>query len=329
MRHILPVVACLLAGAPALADVQRAVTAHILPAVGRFSAGTRALADSARADCRAEALRPAYQAAFDRWMGISHLQFGPLEAGGRNLAIAFWPDTRGMVAKSVDRLIRDADPVVDDAVAFADISVAGRGLFALERVLYDVEFSAYGPDSYTCRYVIALAVDLERMGQELMADWRAYAPLMTGAGQAGTTTYLTPTEAARALFTALTAGLDVTGNQRLGRPMGTFDKPRPGRAEAWRSGRSLRNVTLSLAALRGLADALADGPVPATDAAFAAAQAQAAALDDPVLAGVGDPTGRLRVEVLQQKVDLVAQAVGQEIGPALGVGAGFNALDGD
>lgn len=325
MRPVL-LIACL-AGAPALADVQQALDDHVLPGFAGFAEATHALADTARADCRADAVRPAYQGAFDGWMGISHLQFGPLEMGGRNLAIAFWPDTRGMVAKTVGAMIAEADPAVGDPAEFANVSVAGRGLFALEQLLYGG--ADYDADSYECRYVTALAVDLERTGRALNADWQAHAPLMITAGQEGNGTYLSPSEATRALFTALTGGLEFTKDQRLGRPMGSFDRPRPKRAEAWRSGRSLRNVALSLAALGDLADALADTPVPLTDAAFADARNRADALDDPVFAGVTDPTGRLRVEVLQQKTGLAAQAVVQEIGPALGVTAGFNSLDGD
>lgn len=52
-------------------------------------------------------------------------------------------------------------------------------------------------------------------------------------------------------------------------------------------------------------------------------------LDDPLLAGVATPQGRLRVEILQQAVDAARMAVVEEMGPALGVTMGFNAMDGD
>ncbi|MEO0388878.1 MAG: peptidase M75, partial [Pseudomonadota bacterium] len=62
---------------------------------------------------------------------------------------------------------------------------------------------------------------------------------------------------------------------------------------------------------------------------FERALDRANALDDPVFAGVTDPPGRLRVEVLQQSVDAIRQVLRQEVGPTLGITAGFNALDGD
>ena len=51
-------------------------------------------------------------------------------------------------------------------------------------------------------------------------------------------------------------------------------------------------------------------------------------LDDPLFAGVSDPQGRLRVELLQQDVDAIRSILAEEVGPALGIAAGFNSLDG-
>jgi predicted lipoprotein len=55
----------------------------------------------------------------------------------------------------------------------------------------------------------------------------------------------------------------------------------------------------------------------------------AATLGDPLFEGVDTPTGRLRVEILQQKVDFARDAIAAEIGTTLGIAAGFNSLDGD
>ena len=328
MRLVLAALLALTA-APALAGVPEVVDRHILPAFSRFADATETLAETAQADCMAPAVRPAYQTAFDAWMGLSHLQFGPLEQDGRALSIAFWPDKRGMVARTVNRLIADQDPVVDTPDGFAEVSVAGRGLFALDRVLYDPQLSGYGPGDYTCQLVTALSADLARVARDMRIDWDGFAETLLTAGADGNTTYLAPREAAQGVYTALVTGLEFTKDQRLGRPLGTFDRPRPTMAEAWRSGRSLKNVELSLIALHELAGALADGPIPQTDAAFDAALETAAELDDPIFAGVSDPTGRLRVEILQQKVRFIQDAVAGEIGTALGLSAGFNSQDGD
>lgn len=110
--------------------------------------------------------------------------------------------------------------------------------------------------------------------------------------------------------------------------MGSSEKPRPERAKAILSGRSLRNVAPSLAGLRDLALAL-HADVPRTRAAFDRALRLAAGLDDPVLAGVSTPQGRVRVEVLQQAVQAARDAVQSEIGGARGVSIGFNSRESD
>ena len=114
--------------------------------------------------------------------------------------------------------------------------------------------------------------------------------------------------------------------------MGTFDKPRPKRAEAWRSGRALHHVIVSLQTLRALALILSenDGRLSADVArAFDQALAQALALEDPVFAGVDDPAQRLKIEILKQTIDTIREQQLANIGAKLGVAAGFNALDGD
>jgi len=56
---------------------------------------------------------------------------------------------------------------------------------------------------------------------------------------------------------------------------------------------------------------------------------KAAQLNDPVFANVATPIGRFRVEVLQQSIDDIRAFAASDLGPTLGVAAGFNALDGD
>lgn len=328
MRHLFLLI--LLAATPAHAGVEEVIDAHILPGQARFSAATAALTDAADTNCTPGALRPAYHAAFDAWMGVSHLRLGPVEEDGRALAIAFWPDARGLVPRTLARLIAEADPVAGDPAGFAEVSVAGRGLFALERLLFDADFDGYGAGDYTCALTRAVTADLARMAREVEAGWQqSFADVLRMAGAPGNTVFLGDREGAQALFTTLVSGLEFTADQRLGRPLGSFDRPRPERAEARRSGRPLRNVTLSLAALRDMALRLADGDAPETTAAFNRALEAAAALDDPTLASVADPQGRLKVEILQQRVRAVRDAALAEIGPRLGVSAGFNAMDGD
>ena len=309
---------------PAWADFPETVTDHILPGYAAFAEASQSLAESAALSCQAEDLRPAFNAAYDAWLGVQHLRFGPVEDGGIGLSIAFWPDPKGSGTRA-QRGLLTGDPALLEPDRFAEQSVAARGLTGLERLLYPKDRLPADP----CALIRATAFDLARTADLINQAWvQTYAQTVLTAGEAGNTTYLSRTEARQTMFTQVVTGLEFLEDQRLGRPLGTFDAPHPERAEAVASGRSMTNIRLSLAALRAMVVTLTPD-VPLTMAAFDRAIGLASALDDPVLAGVADPGSRLKVEILKQAVLTLRDTVIAELGPELDVGIGFNAADGD
>ena len=330
MRRLL-IVFWMLAAAPAVGEVPNVraiVEAHVLPGYETLAEETLALSASAAADCSPQnaPLITVCNRAFDAWVGVSHLRFGPSEENNRAFALAFWPDPRGSTPKALATLIRERDPVIFDPSEFEAVSVAARGFYALEFLLFDPQFAGADGAGYRCALIRAIAADAARNAAAILDGWHAgYAGLMSDPGN---DVYRTPVEAAQQFFTALSSGLEFTSDARLGRPLGTFDRPRPNRAEARRSGRSLRHVLLSLGATRDLA-AMMSMDNPGLDQAFEDAMRRAEALDDPVFAGVSDAQGRFRVEALKQDIDEIRDILGAEVGPSLGIAAGFNALDGD
>lgn len=314
---------------PILSD---AIEAHILPGYSALSESTNALADAAQADCdpNSTQLRNAYNDAFDDWISVSHLRFGPSEVEDRAFALAFWPDTKGFTPKALSSLISAEDTAIQSPDAFAETSVAGRGFFALELMLYDPRFTDLGRAEYRCALMQAITADINCNAGAIDADWADYARALANPGE--NSPYRSEDEAMQELYKALTTGLEFTAETRLGRPLGSFDRPRPKRAEARRSERSLRHVELSLIALRDLAARLsADHPEIAADLddAFAAAIDRAQSLDDPAFAGVANLQGRFRVEALQQSINDIRAIASTELSPTLGINAGFNSLDGD
>ena len=327
MRVICATLLSLGLAAPALGGVEEALNDHILPGFERFAGTTEDLELAAREDCRAGALRPAFQTSFDAWLSVGDLRFGPSETGA--LSVAFWPDPRGFTLRSLGRLIAEEDPVADDVDGYAEVSIAARGLFALEMLLFDPEFAGYGQGSFTCRLVATIAADLDAQADALVAAWTDFSEALRTAGEAGNASYLSEEEAVRAIYTQILSSLEFTTNQRLGQPMGTFDRPRPARAEARRSERSLRNVILAAEAAHGLATALADWELPESDAALDLVREAAARIEDPAFQDITGSQARLRVEVLQQAVGSLNAAIQTEIGARLGIAAGFNSQDGD
>jgi predicted lipoprotein len=328
MRRLAPTLALTLAlilsPLTAHADVAEVVQDHILPGYAALATAAVALNAAAQQDCTPASLTPAFHTTFDAWMAVQHLHLGPVEEDGRGLAIAFWPDPKGR-GLAAQRAILANDPATLSPESFADQSIAARGLMALERLLIP------GPalQGDTCTLIRLTTTDLARTTADIAALWQqGFAASLSTAGQPGNTRFLSQAEARQALLTQLTTGLEQLADQRLGRPLGGFDKPRPDLAEARASGRSLRNITLSLRALRDLSATLSPDATNAL-AAIDAAIAKAEALDDPILAGTADPAARLRIEILQQTIRAAHQAVVTALPPALGVGIGFNALDGD
>ncbi|MCE8538917.1 imelysin family protein [Ruegeria pomeroyi] len=331
MKQLVALILCLVAATASADPVGRVLDTHVLPGFARLADETALLANATEVACneRDPDLRAALNGALRAWAGVSHLRFGPTEAENRAFALAFWPDSRGMTPKALAGLIAAEDPVVQDAQAFAQVSVAARGLYALEFLLYDEDPT--GSDAYRCDLIRAIARDSGGLAQAMAADWHdRYAALMRAPGPDGP--YRSQDEAMQELFKALGTGLQITADLRLGRPLGTFDKPRPKRAEAWRAGLSLSLVIAALNSQKQLALMLAEGDAGLQErlgVTFDRVLASAAALDDPALAGVATPDGRVRVEALQQRVNEIRELVAQELGPELGDSAGFNALDGD
>ncbi|MCR8550160.1 imelysin family protein [Salipiger sp. P9] len=327
MRYALLLCASL-AASHAAAGVEDALTHDILPGFAGFTAASTALAEAAGADCTAPALRAPWNAAFDAWTRIGDVRLGPSETGA--LSVVFWPDARGFTPKTLSRMISGEEPAGRDLEAFAHVSIAARGLFALEQMLYDDAFAGYESGSYGCALVQTMTADLAAQAGALESGWRdGFAQVILSAGEAGNATYLSPEEALRAVYTQVLSSLEFTADTRLGRPLGTFERPRPTRAEAWRSGRSLRNVLLDAAAAKDLAVALADWEMPATEAAMDRLEQVAARVTDPAFQDVEDPAARLRVEIVQQHVRALHDAIEQELGLPLGLTPGFNSQDGD
>ena len=117
-------------------------------------------------------------------------------------------------------------------------------------------------------------------------------------------------------------------DQRLGRPLGTLDKPHRERAESRASGRSVANIRLSLRAMKATVQMLTPN-APQTMTGFDLAIILADALQDPALAGVATPDGWLKVQGLQQAVISLRNTALADLAPELDVGIGFNAADGD
>jgi predicted lipoprotein len=326
---IRPLALALICATPATADVASVITNNVLPDFATFDTVSAEMAASAIEDCSVENLRSHYNATFDAWMAVQHLRIGPTENGALN--IAFWPDERGFTAKTLSAMIADTDPLINDAEGFAASSIAGRGLFALEMLLFDDRFQSYASDSYTCTYVQRVTADIAREAQAQATDWRdRYALIIQSQGDGETLPFVPEDDAFGVLYTQLISSLDFTTDSRIGRPLADFARPRPTRAEAWHSERSLRNIVLVVDTAYAQATELMGTPLPATSQAVTEFHEAADAITDPSFSDIADDSQSwLKLQILGQRVQAVKNAISNEIGAVRGISAGFNASDGD
>ena len=334
----------------AAADYARVIAAlvehHALPRYERLERATNAFAAEAEAFCAGPSddgrarLRERFHEAMDAWMGVQHLRFGPVDLFMRGYRFYFWPQARGKVADAVAEFVAAGE---DDSARIGRANVAVQGLLAVEVLLYDDRY--LGADTKGCGLLTAATANMRTMAAGILADWRdgnaAFARLMTMPGPDNP--HVEDHAAATlAFFQGLHDSLQLIYDINLKPIIGDSAKTvRPVLAESRLSGRSRRNIVVTMEALQalyigegsaGLGDltAVAD---PRLDRlmrkAFRLTLATVASIEGPVEQAAADPARRPPVKKLAKQIQALKQIVRERLAPALGLAVGFNALDGD
>lgn len=335
------------------------IAGHILPRMKAFAEAASGLPPAAEKACASrqakdiQALQAAFGVAMDGWEGMQHVKFGPIEFFSRGSRLFFWPDPRNSVGRQLAELLAKT-PLADITEAkIAKDSVAVQGFPALERLLFDdgaaAKLAAKTPEAEkACAAVRAIAANIATMARDMSAEWSngpdAYALDLLKAGPEHVR-FLRHREVTLELFKSLYNGVELVADHKLARPLGASPQAaRPRLAEAWRSGRSLRNVRFNLAAAQALYAGEKQGESPSAflrnvagekdlddllTRAFAQTLGTANGIDGTLEDGVADPKKRPQYDRLSLEVKALKALLAQRLAPALGVPVGFNALDGD
>jgi predicted lipoprotein len=340
-----------------------AVDGHMVPGYRHFHNRAEALQRGAAGFCAAPdsaglaALRTDFHAAMDAWQGVQHVTYGPVEAFHRGQRIHFWPDKKNAGDRQMLALLKERKAEMLEPSRIALASVAVQGLPALEMLLFgegqaDRLLVPGDEAAFRCRVLTAIAANVTIIGVELVADWTKSDGFRTAIDDAGSPTspYLDHRQAASHLFNALHGQLQAIAEVKLGHPLGNgVDDARPGRSENWRSKRSLRNVAVNLKAMRAtFVTAFSPALTGEANARFLAALDRAATAAQGGIStaaqggistaaqggismeeGMITPDGWKRLSALKTDIKAAARQLEAEIGPALGLQIGFNALDGD
>ena len=326
---------------------------HVFPRYQQLAKATGTFDDAASAFCAApdpagfQAVRLRYHDAMDAWMDVRHLSFGPVELLMRGYRFYFWPEARGKIGGAVKELLAAGDAEALRPDRFARASVAAQGLPAAEYLLYADGPESWDGDVRRCTMLLAVAGNMRRMANGILADWRegdkAFKRTVT-APDPDNPQFRTHQDATLAFFKDLHSGLQLIADVKLTPVVGaTIDAARPRAAESRLSERALRNIIVNLEALQALY--LGDGGPGFSDLvkahggdakldplmrkAFDLTIANARAITPPLADAVKDPAARPRVEKLKTQVAALRQIVGTRLAAALGLVVGFNALDGD
>jgi len=335
----------------------RLLHGFIQPTVQRFHQAAHTTLAEVTHHCNAAAagytvaqqpLRDAFRALVLSWSALELLRFGPLVQGNRFERIFFWPDPRGVMLRQMRPLLQSVANVPQDLRAH---SVALQGLPALEYLLYgeggllaesgkaqdSAQDKAANTQAARCALALAVARNLTQMAEELQVAWAdrgTYARDFSAPAQTNAV-YRNENETLVEVIKALSAGLRFGGEVKLRAALGAReDKARARLLPFWRSGLSLSALAASVDALQAWHALAAFSREPAWLAQSLERELQESAAllqqhhaQAAQMAQEPEVYQALRLAVL--KLDNARRMVDENLAPALGVGLGFNALDGD
>jgi predicted lipoprotein len=287
-------------------------------------------------------LRAAYNAMADAWANAQLIKTGPITLFLRYDRFAYWPEARNATQRALDQLLTSNNPKDLTAESLAHDSVAGQGLTALERLLYDGDnpaslLKAPGKDGvWRTQVGVAIAHNLATIAREVLADWTAPDGVRAAiaANKGWKNLFADAEEAARLLLTDLVAGFKLMHDVKLLPVLGAnAGAAKPKSAEAWRSARSSRDLKFNLAAAEGLEKAFAATAPADHRAKFDKLFVDAAKAVDAMPADMGDaaadPKRRPRVNAGRAAIKAVQTEIAKTLPGDVGVTIGFNSLDGD
>ena len=306
--------------------INEAIYENILPGYESFAEKTSKLHAAARKSCEGIEVKEAFHHSFDTWLSIHHIQFGPVEKNNLLFSLYFWPDPKDRTQKSLRKLSTERDEIVNNPVEFRSVSVAAKGLMSIERLLYDKTFL---PTSYKCKLIRAITFELQKNASKLRLEWFVLANNIYNSRYEEISYFESSEDVKRAIFSSIITGLEFNEKHRLGRPLGTFERPRPKRAETRRSNRSIKNISLSLISIESLFVSFTDNDFSKVGEAFKTSIIESKALKEGDFKQLSDPQVRFKLEKFKGSIMSLSDLIVDDVGRKLKIRTGFNAFDGD
>ena len=357
MRTVLALMAalCLSAGiarADAYDDGLTATAELIGARYGHLVGSAEALEERFGALCAApdavglQAVRKAAAEVVRDFSMVELVRFGPARENNRFERLFFWPDRRGRGLRQVQQVLHQQDETALTVDSLRDKSVAVQGLLALDFILNGDGAAVLGeaPAGFRCGYGDAVAGAILRAATNIRDGWMGpdgFAALMENAGP-DNPIYHDRGEVAQAWLQAAREQLQVVRELKLEAVIGeTPAEAHPKRLPFWRSGLGFATAAANV---EGVLELFRDGRLDALlteeDARLAGElrfelehaldAIRDAVADGPGDADVaGDPDRHGALRYALSPLGGAVHILGERYPAALGLVAGFNALDGD
>jgi predicted lipoprotein len=277
-------------------------------------------------------LKSAYNETADAWARIEFVRYGPIGKNFRYERMAYWPERKNAVARSLAKAIGEPDKLTPER--FKQASVAVQGLSAMERLLYDegaVDALLSGPEAARrCEVGEAIALSVATLSGETLEGWRGKGGMIETLKTADEATVR---ETVSRLGTDLLGVYQAIGDLKLDAVTGMeAAEARPTLAETWRSGRSARAIAQNFQGVKAITTVIVGDDTAHGAKVLAAIQKahdEAANLPAPLGAMAEDEKARPALADLRQAVREARDLSGAYIPARLGIVIGFNSLDGD
>ena len=320
------------------------------PKFAALASSTATLRDDVAALCKAPsqpaltAAQEAFRSAVVSYSEAEFLRMGPLGVDDRQERLLFWPDSKGIALRQVQQAIAAKDPTAASPATLSSKSVAMQGLGAVEFLLFGTGSAdlAGATGAYRCSYAASATSLIAGIAQALGSEWSDTRP--GGASDAmlnpqpTSSDYRTELEVINKIAATLSFGNDTIRDQRLGPILSlSTGTPKPRSALFWRSGMTGKAL---LANFSGLFDFFRAAKFEAAldtssrwvgrSIAFEFEGALAAAADVPLSMdeAVKTPEGMLGLRQMYVSTGSL-DTLDENLAQAMGLSAGFSALDGD
>jgi uncharacterized protein len=326
-----------------IAIAKAVIEGFLLPKTQEFAAAAIAQhmawqeACSTMDQSRLDGLQGQFSVVAEAYATIEVIRFGPLSENSRAERMVHWPERKNAIAKGMTDVLKSGQVV--DAARLEQASAAAQGLSALERLVFEPDFTRRlsdvdGPpipslkdvDRATlCSYGTAIAARIAAEASRIAEAWAdpsssIRAPLATGDGAKAMLARVT---------TDLLSALELIKDKKIKAALGpAAGEEKSGLLEMWRSGRSLHQIAANLASINALVALL----VP--DGAYVTADGMTSALRqiEPLK---GCPprdlpaTERSKLLLIINLIGTVQTDLADRLPATLDVTAGFNSNDGD